>query len=700
MISPSVVYGNTTGNTITFTYTAGDLTWTSSPAYGILRIKIPAGWSPPSLTYSDPGYFSVTVIGGVLYGREVQGQDLLIKVRNLQAGTGQIIVTYGDMANGPGAYVTGGGLVTLPVEAGENGAPTVEIADSPVINIIAATPTMSPTTTPVVGEGGMIVSPTQVVSGSCGVTLTFVYTAGATTWSGLPGQGTLRISLPAGWSPPSMNTADPGYFFVTTSGASWVGQAFDGQDMIIEARDLPALTGKITVYYGFKGAGGPGACVTGTGIVTLTTTTDPDGADMLEIGISPQIELIPPTPTITMTSTITDTWTVSPTITETWTITETHTITQTPTITETHTITPTNSVTPTCTVTPTYTVTPTPFWKVVGFKGFSDGMAEEVSLYVYPGAPYVCYRDTAYTDKATLMKYSGAWVPVGSKGFTEGIAYEPSLFVYTGIPYVAFRDYNGNTNKASLMKYVSPAWSYVGGRGFTPGAAYGPSLFVYATESFVAFRDAANFDKASVMKNNIAGWDFLGAPGLSSGTASSASTYIDITTGNKYVAYRDWANGYKVTVMKYNVNKWEAVGTPGISAGGAEYISLFVPAGQNPYVAYMDVANGNRATVLSFNGSTWAPVGSPGFSAGRAEYLTLSVYNGTPSVAFRDGGNDDRAVVMKYTAGSWSLFAIVSDAAANYVRLFIDQSAGKPYVAFRDENQGGKVTVMTYEGAY
>lgn len=708
ILSPMSAYGQTAGNQLTFTYTAGDLTWASWPSWGTLRIKIPAGWSAPSLSSTAPGAFSVAVFGGVLYGRAVDGNDIIVKVRNLQPGTGTIIVVYGSMASGPGAYIDGSGMITIPVEVDDDGEITSELATSPVINILPATATITPTFTPIIGEGSVAVSPSQVVSGSCGLTMTFTYTAGKTAWAGSPGKGRLRIRLPAGWSAPSLTGTDPGYFEAASSSASWVGQLVEGQDMIIEARDLTAFTGQLIVTYGYKGAGGPGACITGNGLVTLLTETDVDGTDTYAIGISPQVLVVPPTATVTETSTITMTSSVTPTITETWTITQTHTITPTWTITETHTVSPTVTVTltqtftPTFTITPTSTATPTPYWKIVGYKGFSDSMAEEISLGVYLGTPYVCYRDASVTDRLTLMKFSGSWNAAGENGFSPGIAYEPSLFVYDGVPYVAFRDYNNNSNKASAMRYMDmTGWEYIGGtRNFTSAAAYGPSMFVYADLPYVAYQDSASSGKATVMFNNIGGWNNTGAAGFSSGTASSISQFIDVSTGSHYVAYRDWANSYKVTVKMFNGISWINVGTPGISAGGAEHISLFTPVGGQPYVAYMDTANSNKATVKHFNGTNWDTVGTAGFSAGRAEYVSLSVYGGTPSVAFRDGGNGDRAVVMKFNGVSWDLFAVVSDAGANYVRLFIDQSAGKPYVAFKDEYQGGKATVVTYEGSY
>ncbi len=697
---PTQVYSETYGNQFVFTYTAGDIEWASWPSYGTLRIKIPDGWSPPSLSSTAPGAFSVSVVDGVLYGRGVDGNDILVKIRNLQPGTGKITVIYGNTSSGPGAYVVGDGLVVIPVEVDEDGEDTSELVSSPLVNIIPATPTITPTYTPIIGEGTMTVLPVSVVSGTCGNTFEFTYNAGKSNWT----TGRLKIKIPDGWSTPSLSGTAPGYFEVTETNAAWVGHLQEGQYMIIDASSLPAYTGYIKIQYGYKGAGGPGACVSGTGFVTIVTETGIDGIITYEINDSPEIELIPPSPTITVTFTISPTHSITPTITQTWTITETQTISPTHTITETHTVSPTITVTPTFTVSPTSTSTPTPFWTVVGIKGCSTGEVEDISLFVYNAIPYVVYKDRAYTDRLTLLRYvTGNWSALGGYGFSPGISYKPSLFVYAGVPYVGFRDYNDNTNKATVMRYVTGSgWEYVGSRGFTDGGAYNPSLFVYGDAPYFAFRDAANGDRASLMRYQTpVGWFYQGNQGFSDGTASSISLFFNSTNNNPYVAFKDWYNGGKISVKMYNGSDWIYVGPPGFSDGAVEYVNLFIYSGI-PYVAYMDVINGNKITVKKYDSSSWINIGSQGFSSGRAEYISLFVYNGVPSVAARDSGYDDRAVVYKYSdiSGQWDLFAIVSDAVANYVVLFIDAVEGKPYVAFRDENQGGRLTVMKYEGVY
>ncbi len=139
-------------------------------------------------------------------------------------------------------------------------------------------------------------------------------------------------------------------------------------------------------------------------------------------------------------------------------------------------------------------------WVYVGSGGFSKGIAENLSLYIYDDVPYVAYTDWGNNGKATVMKYTGngntGWEPVGTEGFTPSYAYYTNLVVYNGVPYVAFSDYR----HASLMKYEGGQWQFVGDANFTPANARYVSLAMYGGVPYVAFTDYANDAKVSVMK--------------------------------------------------------------------------------------------------------------------------------------------------------------------------------------------------------
>ena len=64
-----------------------------------------------------------------------------------------------------------------------------------------------------------------------------------------------------------------------------------------------------------------------------------------------------------------------------------------------------------------------PVWDNVGPAGFSAGQANNPSLAVDNGTPYVAYRDGILGEKATVMRFNGvSWEAVGAAGFSAGDA--------------------------------------------------------------------------------------------------------------------------------------------------------------------------------------------------------------------------------------------------------------------------------------
>ncbi|HDT14592.1 MAG TPA: hypothetical protein ENN55_00100, partial [Firmicutes bacterium] len=331
-IAPENFVAYTAGNTLEINYTAGDLGWAGpTPLYGTLKITMPSGWSSPSLVMTDPGYFHVVLpAGGQLVGKEVSGRSLYVKIADLPANIGVITVRYGDKTfGGPGAYAGDPGTYGIIIEMAEEGESTYPIDTYPSVYLIPPTPTVTATNTPIVGEGSVTVVPEFFTRETAGNTLMLVYTAGMNRWAPDPG-GTIIISIPETWSPPSAEETFSGYFYASASdGATVLEMREQGTDMIIRVADLPANTGTITITYGFKGAGGPGAYIGAEGAYVLTTRVDHKGSDVYEIAESPVVYVIPPTATASPTSTSTMTHTHSPTISPTHSITQTHSITPT-----------------------------------------------------------------------------------------------------------------------------------------------------------------------------------------------------------------------------------------------------------------------------------------------------------------------------------------------------------------------------------
>jgi hypothetical protein len=99
------------------------------------------------------------------------------------------------------------------------------------------------------GSGTVTASPTSVPVGSAGNTIVFTYTAAP---GGLD-SGELDMTVPAGWSPPSVTPSDPGYVTSTCGTVAVSGTT-------IEITGVTLASGaSCTITYGSRAGGGPGA---------------------------------------------------------------------------------------------------------------------------------------------------------------------------------------------------------------------------------------------------------------------------------------------------------------------------------------------------------------------------------------------------------------------------------------------------------
>jgi hypothetical protein len=98
------------------------------------------------------------------------------------------------------------------------------------------------------GSGSLTATPASV-SASSHQTITLVYTAAT---GGLAG-GAIRITVPSGWSAPSVTATDAGYATATTGALAVSGQ------MITVSALTRSAGQKVTVTYGSRASGGPGA---------------------------------------------------------------------------------------------------------------------------------------------------------------------------------------------------------------------------------------------------------------------------------------------------------------------------------------------------------------------------------------------------------------------------------------------------------
>ncbi len=230
------------GNTIAFTYTAP----ATGLRKGILRITVPPGWTAPA-TADATGCTATTA--GTLATR---GQLITVSDLTLPAN-GQAIIRYGATSGGS---CTGGDGAIAPDAAGapvwraevrtKRGELFTNFPSSPSINVSAAD-----------GTGALTTATTSVAADSTGNTLELRFTAptGGIT------NGTLTITIPAGWTPP-----------VTTNGAGCTTAlsgtvTTSGQTIVVSGLTLPANTSVVVDY----GATAGGSCAAGDGAAAPST---------------------------------------------------------------------------------------------------------------------------------------------------------------------------------------------------------------------------------------------------------------------------------------------------------------------------------------------------------------------------------------------------------------------------------------------
>ena len=229
--STSAVPRSSTGNTITFTYTAA----TGGLSNGAVTVDVPAGWNAPSTIGSNAGYTTATA-GTV----GVAGQTITVSNVTL-AGGSSLTITYGSTAGGgPGATAPAStGAQTWQAQEKSTSAGTLaNLASSPSITILAAD-----------GSGTLTTPTGSVSSASTANTITFTYTAA----TGGLASGSVTLAVPAGWSAPSTTGTAADY---TTASSGTV--SVSGQTITVSSLTL-AGGATVTVTYGSTAGGGPGA---------------------------------------------------------------------------------------------------------------------------------------------------------------------------------------------------------------------------------------------------------------------------------------------------------------------------------------------------------------------------------------------------------------------------------------------------------
>ena len=148
-VTPSTAVAGSTGHTLTFTYTAAG---TIPNLY--LNIQLPAGWSPPSLTPTAPGY--ITAFKGEYLSVSGNSMAVLLGPSGLSLSSGQsVVLVYGStIGGGTGATApTQAGSVTpLTLERWAGSGPVVPVSAAPSLTVLpgaAAGVALTPTTSTV-----------------------------------------------------------------------------------------------------------------------------------------------------------------------------------------------------------------------------------------------------------------------------------------------------------------------------------------------------------------------------------------------------------------------------------------------------------------------------------------------------------------------------------------------------------------------
>jgi parallel beta-helix repeat protein len=273
-VSPGSVPFGSSGNTLVFTYVAA-----APMDHGAISLTVPAGWSAPSLTSSDPGYVKASrgVVG-------VSGRKIVVSSLTLQVG-GSLTVRYGARVEGPGANapsVAGAQTWAAAWQEDESGQ-MMPLAISPRVTVLSPD-----------GSGVMTVTPQFVRPSSTGNTLTFAYTAA----TGGISSGAVTLKVPAGWSVPSTSALSPGY--VVTS----VGHISVSGSLITVSALTLAKGNTLKITYGSKAGGGPGASApaNGGGQTWAGTERSSEAGTRLPLASSPTVTVLSPDGAGTLTT--------------------------------------------------------------------------------------------------------------------------------------------------------------------------------------------------------------------------------------------------------------------------------------------------------------------------------------------------------------------------------------------------------------
>ena len=265
-VAPTTVVAGSTGQTLTFTYTA-----TTPLSNGTVAVQVPGGWSGPSTSPTAAGATTTTCPDGVV---GVTGST--INVSGIDLPSGSCTITYGDQTGGPGATVpsSGGGNEPYTFTTQEQSISTDTLttlsSGSPQVTVVAGD-----------GAGSIQVSPPSATPDTTGNELTFTYTAP----DGGLDDGVLQVAVPSGWSPPQTGSAGTAGYVTSNCGSTNIadGSTIEVSGVTLDSGDACTIT-----YGSGAGAAAPSA----VGPTTFTTDeASTAGGTLTPLAVQPVVNV-------------------------------------------------------------------------------------------------------------------------------------------------------------------------------------------------------------------------------------------------------------------------------------------------------------------------------------------------------------------------------------------------------------------------
>lgn len=338
-------------------------------------------------------------------------------------------------------------------------------------------------------------------------------------------------------------------------------------------------------------------------------------------------------------------------------------------------------------------------WMPVGSTNFTPGSASYTYLEVNQnGVPHIAFMDEANSNKLSVMKYvSGSWSLIGPPGFTPTAITQlvDMDFDSNGNPWVIYPD---NGFACHVVKFDGSNWVDIDQAGLSISSDFEPAIEFYNGEAYVAYSDwsSGNDGEILVKKFNGSNWVLIGTGGISAGVASQPK--LKFHNGQPYVAYTDWSSGMngRISVRKYDGSNWVYVGTQGFTNPTAVFLRFAVGSDGTPYVAFADQSNGEKGNVMKYNGSSWVFVGPQNFTAAQSFWIDIEVNNGEIYYAHQDVASGSYARLLKFNGTSWEQDGGNASLGSAYTES-LDFIGNTPYMSFKDVANGNGASVYKYQ---